>query len=132
MTCFAQKDFTDQDLLSKHAQNFEDKERKKHISNLIRFFIFLISTFWSSHTIPIILYSNKYFFVKNSSFFYFIFNTVYISLTTPFYSGHVIYFVTFHSTLKNIFLKKTNKTLIFNFSFFIQNKISSYFEKKKE
>ena len=46
MTCFAQKDFTDHDLLPKHAQNLEDKERKKHISNLIRFFHFSIFLFF--------------------------------------------------------------------------------------
>ena len=40
MTYYAQTCLTDNDLLPKHAQNLEDKERKKHISNLIRFFYF--------------------------------------------------------------------------------------------
>ena len=50
-------------------KNFEDKERKKHTSNLIQFFIFQISTFWSDHTISIILYSTNTFHKKNLFFF---------------------------------------------------------------
>ena len=51
MTCYVQKCLTDHDLLPKHAQNLEDKERKKHISNLIRFFfsIFFIQNKISSY-----------------------------------------------------------------------------------
>ena len=57
-------------------KNFEDKERNKHISNLIRFFHFfnfhfLVESHYPDHP----LY--KHFFVKKLLFFLF-FNMVYI------------------------------------------------------
>ena len=62
MICHAQECLINHALLPKYAQNFEDKETKKHNSNLNWFFIFFqISAFWSGHTIPIILYSNIHF-----------------------------------------------------------------------
>ena len=105
--------------------NFEDKKRKKHISNLIRSFHFSIFTFWSSHTIPIILYSNKHFFVKENNFIFFIFNII-IFLTTPFIPDMLSFF----NTNIYIFFEQMNKTLIFQFFLFLfKNKTSSYPEK---
>ena len=116
-------------------KNFEDKERKKHISNLIRFFhFFLIFTFWSSHTISIILYSNKHFFVKTFFFFFWSFSTWYIFFISNFlFQTCQFFFANFQSPKNIIFLKKTNKTLVFSiFSSFIQNKTPSYFKKEIE
>ena len=113
-------------------KNFEHKERKKHISNLIRFFfIFSIFTFWSSHTIPIIFYSNKHFFVKKTSSFFGHFQHGIFFLSTPFYSN-MSFFSTFHLTLNKVFFEENEYDIhFFNFSFF-QNKTSFYFGKEPE
>ena len=81
--------------------------------------------FLSSHTILIIFYSNKHFFVKNT--FFLSFSTRYF-LTIPFYSWQNIFFTIFIWHQK-IFFEENE--YFFNFLFFIQNKISSYFEKER-
>ena len=53
--CHAQKCLINYALLPKYAQNFEDKERKKHISNLIWFFLlfqfsfFFVESYYLDH-----------------------------------------------------------------------------------
>ena len=91
-------------------------KQEKHISNLIRFFIFSNSIFWSSHTIPIILYSNNIFCKKLSIFFDHFQHSIF--LITAFYSKWSHSFFLFNIR-KYIFLKKMNKTLTFNFFNFL-------------
>ena len=107
-------------------KNFEDKEKKKHNSNLNRFFhffnfCFLVESHYLDHPS-----FKQLFFHKN--FFSFLF----------YHFQHGIFFISsflfqtcqfFCSTLKNIFFEGTH---FFDFSSFIQNKTSSYFEKKTE
>ena len=123
MTCHAQECLINHALLPKYAQKFWRQEKKvAHFQPNLIFSFFLIFTFRSSHTIPIILYSNKHFFVKKTSTFFLPFSTWYIFLSTPFYSN-MSFFIP-----KYIYFEQMNKTLIFQF-FLFENKTSSYPEK---
>ena len=112
-----------------YDKNFEENERKKHLSNPNQLFFFC--KFSCRVTISIILYSMLlllFFLPKTPLFFFHIFkHPSFIQI------GHH-----FYSTLQKIsillFLKKTNKALIFQFFDFLLfiNKISSYFLKKKQ
>ena len=93
MICHAQKCLINHVLFPNYAQwSFEDKRQKgKHLSNLSPHPFFL-QIFSSSHTISIILYSHKYFFVKTSSSFFFyhfqhgiIFNSFFIPNMSVFF-----------------------------------------------
>ena len=112
MTCHAKKCLMNHALSLKCAQQFEDKERKKHISNLIQFFLFfsnfhfLVESHYPDH-----LLFKQAFFVKTFFFYHFqhgiFFNT--------FYSWHVNFFCQFFNYPKiYFFLKKTNETLVFS------------------
>ena len=108
--------------LSMH-KNPEDKERKKHNFILNRFFYFFKFSFFGRVTLSRSSFIQTSIFVKTS--FWSFFNMV-LFFTRPFYSRQD-FFLPFS---KYFFLKKTNKTFIS--SFFIQNKLSSYFEKETE
>ena len=69
MTCYAKKYLTNHDLFPKHAQNLEDKKRKKHISDLIRFFLFA-NFLVESHYLDHLLFKQA-FFVKKLIFYHF-------------------------------------------------------------
>ena len=104
---------------SMHKQNL-----KKHL-NLTWFFHFFNFHFWVDSYYPDHLLFKQAFFVKKTFFYYF---------QHHLFIPDVIFFTTFRLTLKKYFFsKKTNTTFIFSiFYFFIQNKLSSYFEKEKE
>ena len=55
---------------------------------------------------------NLIFHNKTSLFFFIIFNIVFF-LSTPFYSIYVSFLLSIFKSRKNIFLEKTNKTLVF-------------------
>ena len=128
MTCYAKKNLINHALSPKCAQNFEDKERKKHISNLIRFFHFFNFCFLVESHYPDRLLFKQTFFIKKLLFLSFLVR--YIFYQQLFIPNMSVFFANFQSPKNIIFLKKMNKTFIF--SFFIQNKTSSYFEKKTE
>ena len=79
---------------------------------------------------------SRSFFIQTSILFvkpfFLSFSTWYIFLAT-FITDMSDFFCQFSITQKYIFLKKTNKTLVFSiFSSFIQNKTPSFFEKETE
>ena len=99
-------------------KNFEYKERKKHISNLIQFF-FIFQFFSTFSLLGRVTLSRSSFIQTNifrkkkTLFFFIIFNMAFFS--TPFIPDMSVFFVNFQ-LLKNIyfFLKKMNKTLVFS------------------
>ena len=91
-------------------KNFEDKERKKHISNLIRFFHSFFSLLIGPHYLIHLLFKQPFFRKKTSFFDHFQHGMFFLS--THFYSKHVIF-------SKYFFLKKTNKTFIFSIFHFL-------------
>ena len=123
-------------LSPKCAQQFEDKARKKHISNLIQFFVFqFFSTFSLLGRVTL---SRSSFIQTNifcKIFFFIIFNMVRFFVNL-FYSRQNIIIIFFYQfsfdTQKYFFEGNEYDTHLLNFSFFIQNKLSSYFEKEKE
>ena len=71
------------DLLSDHAQKLlKTKKKETHLNLNPIFSFFQFSLFWSSHTIPIILYSTNIFFCKKNFLFFIIFNMVYFFYNT--------------------------------------------------
>ena len=104
-------------------KSFEDKERKKHISNLIRFFsFFLVESYYLNH-----LLFKQAFFVKKKLFFW-SFSTWYIFfLSTPFYSN-MSFFHHFSFNTQQSFFEENE----YDIHFFIQNKTSFYFGKQTE
>ena len=105
-------------------KNFEDKKKKKRISNLICFFsIFQISLF-GRITLSRSFFIQINIFEKKLLLFLIVFKhrTSSSQFFLPIFVWHSKYF----------FEKNEYDTHLFNFSFFIQNKLSSYFEKEKE
>ena len=113
-------------LLPKYAQKFEDKERKKHNSNLNQFFhffnfCFLVESHYPDHPL-----FEQTFFRKNFFFFLIIFNTVLFFLTT--FILDITHF--FYHFQKYFCWRKRIRHSFFRFFSFIQNTTLSYFEKE--
>ena len=120
---------------SMHNKNFEEKrQQKKYLSNPSPHLFLQI--FSSSHTISIILYSNKHFFVKIFLFFFLSFLTRYIFFQQHIFildriSSH-IFFYQFSFDIQKYFSKKTNTTLILsNFHFLFKINYHPISRKKK-
>ena len=111
MICHAQECLINHALLPKYAQNFKDKERKQHNSNLNRFFQFSL---FGRVTLSRSSFIQQIFFVKKTSFFFWSFLTWYI-FYEPLFIPTCHFFTTFHLTLNKVFSKKTNMTFIFLF-----------------
>ena len=112
--------------LNAYTMNLEEQWKKEsYFQSKIQFFLFtnfLVDSHYFDH-----LSFKHTFFVKEHNFF--IFNII-IFWTTLFYSRHVIFFTTFCLTLKFFFVEENEYDTFF--SFFIQNKTLSYFEKGTE
>ena len=98
-------------------KNFEDKERKKHISNLIRFFYsFFLNFHFSveSHYLDHPLFEQTFFRKKLLLFFYHFQHGIFF-LTTPFYSRQN----TFSFDIQQSFFEENEYDIhFFNFFFF--------------
>ena len=90
--------------------------------------ISFLQIFSSSHTISIILYSNKHFFVKTSSFFI-IFNTVYIFFNNSMSFFHHFSFATQQSFFRR---KRICHSFFQLFIFLFKIKYHSISRKKQE
>ena len=118
MTCHAQKHLMDHALSPKCAQKFEEKERKKHISNLIQFFHFSIFSIFSllgRVTLSRSSFIQTNIFCKRKQLFFYHFQRCIIIFYNIFYSRQniIIFFTSFCLTFKNIFFEEASTTLIF-------------------
>ena len=81
---------------------------------------FHVESYYLDHS----LFTSSFFIYQNSLFFSIVFFS-----THSFYSKQNHFFHHFYSAFQNIFLKKMNKTLIFQFfDFFLQIKYHLFFE----
>ena len=118
MTCYAQKCLINHASLPKYTQKFW--RQGKHISNLIRFFIFLIFYFWSG-TLSRSSFIQTTICRKKTFIFLIIFSAVFF-LTTAFYSRHVsfFFFCQFSFNTQKIFFSEGPRFLFFRLLFKIK------------